>query len=117
MSNLVDKALLLKAFERSTGINPISLLREEILSGNLDFHPVPRNAIETPHKTIDVAQIRPICLGAASGKACPKLSVCKFAAGTANLPCNTILVTLGARGKSITDGEIVIWSSVLHSGE
>jgi len=114
MGNLVDKTKLLSFLSDYQASSKDLLLALE--SGELDFHPKPRitpasalNTIDPALNTLDIAQIRPVCFGVATGKACPEVATCKFILRLEKLPCPLILNTLSFRAVSITDGSETIW--------
>jgi hypothetical protein len=111
MSNLVDKQKLLD-YLRDLGDHPISPinLSKVVESCEFDFHPVPRGFPAKNLSAIDVAQIRPVCLGAATGKACPSVAACGFVSGKEELPCTVLRTTLACQCMSITKGEKILWS-------
>ena len=105
MSNLVDKVKLLSGLDRlisrqptNRGAELVTQLKVEIEGGDFDFK-LPESTIGKPrHLEIHANQIRGVCFGAVTGKACPKYNSCDFTQGRTETPCDPVLIPLKQKG-------------------
>lgn len=96
MSNLVDKEKLLmglgslaKQQHTDYGAEMVRQFISKVIEGAFDFKPTEPRSKSSPELHID--QIRRVCFGAVTGKACPNHIHCDFVKGLSERPCDSVL--------------------------
>jgi hypothetical protein len=110
VSNLADKGKLLLRVDLLISHQPTSYgselatkLKIEIEAGDFDFKPAESTIGRPKSLGIHVNQIRGVCFGAVTGKACPKYNTCDFTQGRTETPCDPVLIPLKQKGFVIVE--------------
>ena len=103
MSNLIDKEKLLKGLLGLLSSEPtmetvrlVDKFSSQVISGEFDFKPA-ESSKPSGQGCISIDQIRRVCIGAATGRACPQYRICGFVQLNTEVPCESVLKTLGKR--------------------